>query len=125
MQELNFRIFQLHADLCRMLANPARLMILNLLSEGEISVGEIATRLNLPMTAVSQHLRALKDKHLVETRKDKQTVYNSLVDPRILEACSMIRLILIEGMKQRGELAQDVRTDLFLPQGPDRTDEKK
>jgi ArsR family transcriptional regulator len=102
------RIFQLHADMCKMLANPKRLMMLTLLSRREMSVGELAEHVQAPMTTVSQHLSALREQRLVTARKDKQTVYYKLADPRILEACTLIRSVLIDGMKERGELAKDI-----------------
>lgn len=108
METLDPRIFQLHANMCKMLANPTRLMMLTLLNRNEMSVGELAERVGAPMTTVSQHLSALKERRLVTARKDKQTVYYSLTDPRILEASILIRSVLIDGMKERGELANDV-----------------
>lgn len=85
-----------------------RLMMLTLLNRNEMSVGELAERVGAPMTTVSQHLSALKERRLVTARKDKQTVYYSLTDPRILEASILIRSVLIDGMKERDELANDV-----------------
>ena len=118
MEILDPRIFQLHANMCKMLANPTRLMMLTLLSRGEMSVGELAERVDAPMTTVSQHLSALRERHLVTTRKDKQTVYYQLTDARILEACILIRSVLIDGMKKRGELAHDISPEGFRALDP-------
>ncbi len=112
MEALDPRIFELHANLCKMLANPKRLMMLTLLKNGEMSVGEIAERIKAPMTTVSQHLSALRLRGLVLARKEKQTVFYRLADPRILQACCLIQSVLIDGMKERGELALDVSPDV-------------
>jgi tRNA 2-thiouridine synthesizing protein A len=111
MEDIGFRIYQLHAGICRMLANPKRLQMLFLLDQKEMSVGEIADRLGTPMATTSQHLSALKGKHLVEARKEGKTVYYRLRDRRVLEACVLIRSVLIDSMKERGELARDVSAD--------------
>ena len=103
----NREIFKLHAEICGTLANPTRLMILALLEEREMSVGEIAEVVDMRMANVSQNLAALRSKNIVKSRKEGQMVYYSLVDPRLLEACTLIRSVLLENMKQRGLVAQD------------------
>jgi len=51
------------------LSNPKRLMILALLAKKEMSVGEIAEVISVPLSNVSQHLSLLKAQSLVQTRK--------------------------------------------------------
>jgi DNA-binding transcriptional ArsR family regulator len=100
-------VFELHADLCKTLANPKRLMILALLARKEMSVGELAEVLAIPLSNVSQHLTTLKAQHVVQNRKDGRTALYRLADRRIIEACSLIRSVLLEGMKERGQVAHD------------------
>ena len=102
----NRKLFELHAEYCRALANPNRLMILDCLREGvEHSVGDIAEMIEAPLSTVSQHLSALKAKSIVESRKEGQTVYYRIVDSRLTEACQTIRAVLLDTMKRRGEIA--------------------
>ena len=101
-------IFELHADLCKTLSNPKRLMILALLAKKEMSVGEIAEVIAVPLSNVSQHLSLLKAQSLVQTRKDGQTVHYSLSDRRIIQACTLIRSVLLDKMKERGEIAREI-----------------
>jgi ArsR family transcriptional regulator len=107
----NEEIFHLHAEFCKMLANPKRLMILALLSKQEMSVGELAESMGTAMATVSQHLTALRAKHIVEARKDGQTVYYHTTDPRLMEACISIRTILLDGLKRRGQIAKEIEFD--------------
>jgi DNA-binding transcriptional ArsR family regulator len=100
-------IFELHADLCKTLSNPKRLMILALLAKKEMSVGEIAEVIAVPLSNVSQHLALLKAQSLVQTRKEGQTVHYSLSDRRIIQACTLIRSVLLDKMKERGQIAQE------------------
>ncbi|MFY8207495.1 MAG: ArsR/SmtB family transcription factor [Arenimonas sp.] len=67
------------ADLLKALANPQRLRILCLLIEGERSVSEINGDVPLSQSALSQHLAVLREKGLVTTRKQSQTVYYQVV----------------------------------------------
>lgn len=69
---------QAAANLLKALANENRLMILCTLIEGELSVGELNTRVPLSQSALSQHLASLREAGLVATRKEAQTVYYSL-----------------------------------------------
>jgi len=101
-------IFELHADFCKTLAHAKRLMILALLAKKEMSVGEIAEVIEVPLSNVSQHLSVLKARNLVRTRKDGQTVYYSLADRRIVQACTLIRSVLLDLMKERGLVAQEI-----------------
>ncbi len=64
--------------LLRAMGSENRLLILCILSEGELSVGQLNQRINLAQSAVSQHLAVLRRDELVETRKEAQTVYYRL-----------------------------------------------
>ena len=66
------------AALLSMLGNTKRLLIMCHLREGEMSVGKIAESVQLSQSALSQHLAKLRQLKLVETRRDKQTIYYSL-----------------------------------------------
>ncbi|MCQ1779110.1 metalloregulator ArsR/SmtB family transcription factor [Neorhizobium galegae] len=60
--------------LLNLLAHPARLRVLELVSETEWDVNSLATAVGLKQSALSQHLKKLRDAELVETRRDRQTV---------------------------------------------------
>lgn len=62
-------------EVLRLLADRTRLAVLDLLGEGEQSVGAIAEALDRPVPAVSQHLAKLRAGRLVHTRRDGVTIY--------------------------------------------------
>ncbi len=66
------------AELLKALANSQRLRILCLLHDRELSVGEINRLVELSQSALSQHLAVLREKELVRTRREAQTVFYSL-----------------------------------------------
>ena len=66
------------ARMLKSLSNDHRLMILCLLSEGEMSVGQISGYIDLDQSPLSQHLARLRSEGLVKTRKVSQTVFYSL-----------------------------------------------
>lgn len=67
----------------KQMANRKRLMILCVLSEGELSVSELNKKVPLSQSALSQHLAKLRDAGFVETRRESQCIYYRLIDPRV------------------------------------------
>jgi ArsR family transcriptional regulator len=106
MKKKDTEIFELHADFCKTIASSKRLMIIELLAEREMSVSEIVEALDVRLSNISQHLRVLRSRNIVKSRKEGQTVYYSLTNSRIPEICNEIRSILLEGMEKRGEKAK-------------------
>ena len=107
MKQCNFQLFELQAELCQMMANPKRIAIVEILSQGEQNVGAIADELESSISAVSQHLRTMRDKGVVVNRKEGQTVYYHLKNPKLIEGCHLMREVLLEEMEERGRLARD------------------
>lgn len=89
-------LLALHASVCKGLADPKRLLIINALRDDEMAVGEICGALELPQANVSQHLAVLRDKGLVRTRRDGQYVYYSLSSPKITEAMDLLREVMAD-----------------------------
>ena len=101
----NENIFKIHADFCGCLSNEKRLKIIWTLAEGEHSVGELADKLNMPVTNISQHLRVLRDKGAVAIRKEKQSIYYSIAHKSFIEGCKLIREGLIESINSKAKIA--------------------
>jgi DNA-binding transcriptional ArsR family regulator len=71
------------ADLLRALANERRLMVLcKLLEGGEQSVGTLARAAKLSQSATSQHLAKMRDEGLVDFRREGQTLWYRIAEPR-------------------------------------------
>lgn len=72
------------AGVLRSLSNVSRLLVLCHLSERyELSAGELTRRVGLSQSALSQHLARLREDGLVATRKDAQTVFYRVADPKV------------------------------------------
>jgi len=114
MKPRNFDLFELQAELCQMMANPKRIAIIEILGRGERSVGELAEALSTSISTVSQHLRTMKDKGVVVNRKEAQTVYYHLKNPKLIEGCHIMREVLLEEMESRGRMARDYDEETVL-----------
>ena len=75
-------LFRLQAEICKTLSDPNRLMLLHELREGEKSVGQLVSALALPQSNVSRHLAVLRERSLVETRREGTMIYYRLGNPK-------------------------------------------
>jgi DNA-binding transcriptional ArsR family regulator len=86
---------QAAARLMKLLASEQRLVLLCRLFEGECSVNELAEHVRLGQSAASQHLAKLRAEGVVATRREGQTIYYRLADPkavRVLDTlCELYR----------------------------------
>ena len=71
------------AELFSALGDTSRIRIVALLAEAEMNVGQLADRVGLSQSAVSHHLRHLRQMRLVRTRKDGRHVDYHLDDEHI------------------------------------------
>jgi len=72
------------ADLFRVLANPTRLMLLCHIAKGECSVGQMERALGLRQPGLSQQLGELRQKGLLQSRRESRSIFYAIADPRIL-----------------------------------------
>jgi DNA-binding transcriptional ArsR family regulator len=81
----------------RGLGDPIRLRILELLrDEGELSVGDLVSRLELPQPKVSNHLACLRWCGFIEARREGRTVYNRILDSRVVDMLDLAEALLAD-----------------------------
>lgn len=95
-------LFERHAELCRVFGNAKRLRILDLLRDGEYSVGEISEETDISQPTVSQHLRKMRDQGVVTKRDAGLKNYYSIADDRIVDGMETMREVLLD------QLADDI-----------------
>ena len=84
---------QRYAAISRALADPKRLCVLEILSSGERSVGDLSREASCHVPNMSQHLAVLRSAGLVASRREGSTVFYRLSDPRIIEAYRLIQSV--------------------------------
>ena len=84
-----------------LMGNEKRLLVMSYLTEGEMSVGALAEKVLLSQSALSQHLTKLRALNLVETRRDRQTIYYSCKSEAVRELLRML-----DGIFGEGDLSQ-------------------
>src|SRR3982074_3477419 len=78
-------ISEIKADLFRALSHPARIRILEVLADGERSVGDMAPLVGIESSHPSQQLGVLRRAGLVSTRKEASTVFYAIRDRATVE----------------------------------------
>ena len=92
-REFKNRLYGQFARIGKAVSSPHRLEILELLAQGERTVDSLATEVGLSLANTSQHLQALRQAALVESRKDGLFVSYRLSDPTVFDACTAIRTV--------------------------------
>jgi ArsR family transcriptional regulator len=107
-EESQLQLFKHQANICKTLADHKRLMILHELRDAESSVGQLVSSLGLPQANVSQHLAILRERGIVTTRREGTTIYYKLANPKIGEACDLVREVLADQLSQNQALAKSL-----------------
>lgn len=103
------RLYELQANVCLALANPKRLRVLNLLKDHELSVGEMTEAVGITKANLSQHLAILRQQNLVRTRREGTTIFYRLANPKITEACAIMRSVLAESLTISERLSRTLK----------------
>ena len=83
-------IYQLYARVCKAIADPKRLLIINELRDGPRPVGEIAAALGISSANASQHLAILRDRGVVKTRRAGMHAYYALTSDKVVQAVDLL-----------------------------------
>jgi DNA-binding transcriptional ArsR family regulator len=87
-------IYRMKADFFKTLGHPARIRVLELLSEREHAVSEMVPEIGIEPANLSQQLSILRRAGLVVARRDGLSVSYALTSPRVAELLATARAIL-------------------------------
>ena len=103
------KIFELHADVCKVFSNAKRLEILNTLREKERTASELIEKIGLSKANLSQHMSVLKSKGVVVSRREGLNIYYRISNPKIIQACDLMREVLLEQLQENGRMVASLR----------------
>lgn len=106
-------IYALKADFFRVLGHPVRVRMLQVLRDGERSVGSLQDELDLDSSSTSQHLAALRGQGLLESRKEGTSVFYRVKDPRTLELLELAKQIIAAAREDNQALLDDLAVEDF------------
>jgi DNA-binding transcriptional ArsR family regulator len=103
-------VHEVKANLFRVLGHPARVRILELLREGERSVGALQAELGLDSGGTSQHLSALRRIGLVESRREGTSVFYRVHDENVFALLEAGRAIITRQLAEQQEILRELET---------------
>ncbi len=125
--DLKVKLLTQQSEFCKTFTNPTRLQIINVLIDEvfdedgcvkkvlkELNVTEIISaikkefNIELNQTTVSQHISILKQHHVLESRRDGNNIYYKVANPKIVDACCVVREIVIHFLKTTASFSESL-----------------
>ena len=103
------KLYELHAELCKVFSNPIRLEILNLLRDKKMSVTELIDKSKLSQANISQHLSIMKSKGIVMSERNGKNIYYMLQNSKIIKAFDIIKEVLTERLEKNRKILAEVK----------------
>jgi len=108
-RQTSVELFELHARICKAIADPRRLIIITELRSGPMTVGELALSLEISQSNTSQHLAVLRERGVVDATKVGLNVYYELSSDKVLQAIDLLREFMAEQLGQQTRLGKAAR----------------
>ena len=105
---LETEVLQLHAEICAGLADPNRILILYELSQSPRNVTELSTNLKMSQPLVSRHLKVLRERGMVASKRHGTVIEYTLSDHRLIKALDLLMAVLRDVLAKRAELAEAI-----------------
>ena len=109
---LNRPLNEIKAELFKALAHPARVRALEVLADGERTVGELQPLVGIESSHLSQQLAVLRRAGLVTTRREGTSVVYALRDPLVAELLAVAKRLLLSSLTQTRDLLADLRAEV-------------
>jgi len=103
------KIFELHADVCKVFSNAKRLEVLNILRDKEMTASDLISKIGLSKANLSQHMSILKSKGVVVSRREGVNIYYRISNSKIIQACDLMREVLLEQLQEKGRMVATLR----------------
>lgn len=103
---------EVKADLFKALGHPARVRVLEVLVDGERTVGDLQPLIGIESSHLSQQLGVLRRAGLVTTRKEGSSVVYALKDPLVAELLAVAKQLLLASLSETRNLLADLRAEV-------------
>jgi len=101
-------IYVLHANICKALANPIRIEIIEILGDQEVAFTDLQAETKLLKSNLSQHLSLMVSNGLLIQRREGLKTYYKLSSEKIAITCRMMREILVENLNKQHEIVKQL-----------------
>lgn len=108
-RQTSVELHELHARICKAIADPKRLLIITELRSGPMTVSDLALSLEISQSNTSQHLAILRERGVVDSTKDGLNVYYELSSDKVVQAIDLLREFMAEQLGQQSRLGKAAR----------------
>lgn len=84
-------VYEKNAEIYKLLANPKRLEILNIIKNKEATVDQISETMGIRKANTSQHLAILRFLKVVKVRRNGKNAFYKIANPRLVEPCKILK----------------------------------
>ena len=109
MAEQEKKIYELQADVCKVLGNPLRIQVIELLAGKELCFSDILEITGGLKSNLSQHLSVMTSKGILRMRKEGQCNYYSLASEKVARACSLMREVLVDNLRKSQSILEAIK----------------
>lgn len=102
------KIYALQADVCKALAHPLRIEVIDILKEGELCFSNILERTGGLKSNLSQHISIMTKSGILKMRKDSRCNYYRLSSAKVGRACTIMHEVMIEKLETQKELLMSI-----------------
>jgi len=102
------KIFQMQCEICKALAHPLRMAIVNCLKDKEMAAADLIAELNISKVNLSKNIALLVHGGIVESRREGRQILYHLTDPGIQEACAIMSSVIYRRLKRGEKLASAI-----------------
>jgi DNA-binding transcriptional ArsR family regulator len=95
------------AGVFQALAHPTRVALVESLQHGELTVGQLCEKVGVEQANASQHLAVLRNKHIVQTRKEGNQIFYSLRDPLLAKVLEAMREFFLAHINEALEVLRE------------------
>lgn len=106
---MNKSIYILHADVCKALAHPLRIEVIDVLQKGELCFSDILEQTGGIKSNLSQHLSVMVDSGILKVRKESRCNYYKLSSAKVAKACTLMREVLADKLKKQHDLIRTIK----------------
>jgi ArsR family transcriptional regulator, virulence genes transcriptional regulator len=103
------KIYELQADICKIFSNAKRMEIINILKDKEMSASDLIEEIGLSKANLSQHMGVLRSKGVVLARREGLSIFYRISNPKIIQACDLMREVLLEQLQEKGKMGSSFR----------------
>ena len=129
--KLKTQLLSQQSDFCKTFTNPTRLQIISVLIEEvfedgclkkvlrELNVSDILTavkeefNVDISQTTLSQHISILRNHHVLIARRGGNNIFYKVASPKIIDACCLVREIVIDQLKRTASITDDLPENIF------------